>query len=148
EIVMASQSSDEAHPAFSNLFVQTEIIPDHKAIYCTRRPRSEEEKPPRMFHRMDVRGSEVETASYETDRMQFIGRGRTLEHPRAMEDVILSGKQGSVLDPIMSIRYRITIEPGRTATIDLIYGIADTKEACENLMYKYQDKYLKNRAFE
>jgi hypothetical protein len=148
EIVIASQPSDEAHPAFSNLFVQTEILPDHKAIYCTRRPRSEEERPPSMFHLMDVRGSETGTVSYETDRMQFIGRGRTLEHPRAMEDAVLSGRQGSVLDPIASIRYRITLKQGQTATIDLVYGIAETKEACEALMYKYQDKYLKNRAFE
>ena len=39
EIVMATQASDEAHPAFSNLFVQTEIVPEHNAIFSTRRPR-------------------------------------------------------------------------------------------------------------
>jgi cyclic beta-1,2-glucan synthetase len=148
EIVMATQPSDEAHPAFSNLFVQTEIVREHNAIYTTRRPRSEEERPPWMFHLMDVRGVDVETVSYETDRMQFIGRGRTVQHPQAMDIDVLSGKQGSVLDPIMSIRYRIALKPNQTATIDLIYGIAENKEACENLMLKYQDKYLKNRAFE
>ncbi len=148
EIVMASQASDEAHPAFSNLFVQTEILPEHKAIYCTRRPRSEGETPPWMFHLMDVHGTEVESVSYETDRMQFIGRGKTLRHPRAMEDEQLSGRQGSVLDPIMAIRYRFSLKPNQTATVDLIYGIGETKEACEGLMYKYHDKYLKIRAFE
>ena len=148
EIVMATQASDEAHPAFSNLFVQTEIVPEHNAIFSTRRPRSEEERPPWMFHLMDVRGTEVEAVSFETDRMQFIGRGRTVQNPQAMEDDALSGKQGSVLDPIMSIRYRITLKAGQTGTIDLIYGIAETKETCEVMMFKYQDKYLKNRAFE
>ena len=148
EVVMATQASDEAHPAFSNLFVQTQIIREHNAIYCTRRPRSEEEKPPWMFHLMHVRGSDVRQVSYETDRMQFIGRGRTLQHPQAMEDDVLSGKEGSVLDPVMSIRYRILIKPSQTAIVDLVYGIADTKEACENLMLKYQDRFLKNRAFE
>src|SRR4029079_1382521 len=97
EIVMATQASDEAHPAFSNLFVQTQIIREHNAIYCTRRPRSEEEIPPWMFHLMHVNGSEIEQISYETDRMQFIGRGRTLQHPQAMEVDTLSGKEGSVL---------------------------------------------------
>ncbi|HVW99451.1 MAG TPA: hypothetical protein VHA52_03285, partial [Candidatus Babeliaceae bacterium] len=148
EVVMATQASDEAHPAFSNLFVQTQIIPEYNTIYCTRRPRSEEETPPWMFHLMHVNGSEVEEVSYETDRMQFIGRGRTLQHPQAMEDSVLSGKEGSVLDPVMSIRYRILIKPNHTATVDLVYGIADNKEACENLMFKYQDRFLKNRAFE
>jgi cellobiose phosphorylase len=148
EVVMASQASDEAHPAFSNLFVQTKIIREHNTIYCTRRPRSEEERPPWMFHLMHVRGCEVENISFETDRMQFIGRGRTLRHPQAIDDDVLSGKEGSVLDPVMAIRYRILVKANQTATIDLIYGIADTQEACENLMFKYQDRYLKNRAFE
>lgn len=148
EVVMATQASDESHPAFSNLFVQTQIIREHNTIYCTRRPRSEEERPPWMFHLMHVQGSEVENVSFETDRMQFIGRGRTLRHPKAMDDETLSGKEGSVLDPVMAIRHRIRIKANQTATVDLIYGIADTKEACESLMFKYQDRYLKNRAFE
>lgn len=148
EVVMASQASDEAHPAFSNLFVQTQIVPEHNTIFCTRRPRSEEEMPPWMFHLMHVSGSEVLAVSYETDRMQFTGRGRTLQYPQAMVDEVLSGKDGSVLDPIMSIRYKILIKPNQTATVDLVYGISDTRDACQNLMYKYQDKYLKNRAFE
>ena len=148
EVVMAPQASDEAHPAFSNLFVQTKISREHNTIYCTRRPRSEEERPPWMFHLMHVHGSEVEDISFETDRMQFIGRGRTLQYPQAIDADVLSGKEGSVLDPVMAIRYRILIKANQTATVDLIYGISDTKEACENLMFKYQDRYLKNRAFE
>jgi len=147
EVVMASQASDESHPAFSNLFVQTEIVTEHNAVFCTRRPRSNEETPPFMFHMMDVRGVAVEAVSYETDRMQFIGRGKTLAHPQAMDDE-LSGSQGSVLDPILSIRHRITIKPNRTATIDLIYGISETRQTCEGLMHKYRDQHLKNRAFE
>ena len=148
EVVMTVQAADEAHPAFSNLFVQTEISREHNTIYCTRRPRSEEEFPPWMFHLMHVHGGEVSGASYETDRMQFIGRGRTLRYPQAMDVDVLSGREGSVLDPVMAIRYRIHIKPNQTATVDLIYGIADNKEACRNLMLKYQDRFLKDRAFE
>src|SRR5690606_36649086 len=39
EIVLAPQASDESHPAFSNLFIQTEIMPEFKAELCPRRPR-------------------------------------------------------------------------------------------------------------
>ncbi len=148
EMVMATQASDEAHPAFSNLFVQTEILPEYKAILCTRRPRSREETPPWLFHLMEVHGTAVESVSYETDRMQFIGRGKTLVHPQAMDDESLSGKQGAVLDPILSIRCRITLKPSQTATIDLIFGISETREACEGVMKKYRDQHLKNRAFD
>src|SRR4029079_9518496 len=148
EVVIAPQASDEAHPAFSNLFVQTQIIREHNTIYCTRRPRSEEERPPWMFHLMHVHGAEVEDISFETDRMQFIGRGRTLKHPQAIDNNVFSGNEWSFLDPVMAIRYRILIKANQTATVDLIYGIAETKDACENLMFKYQDRYLKNRAFD
>ncbi len=148
EIVLASQSSDEAHPAFSNLFVETTITPEHRAIFSTRRPRSEEEKPPWAFHLMDAYGVKVETISFESDRMAFVGRGRDLTNPLALDDDLLKGGQGAVLDPIFSIRYRLTIKPNQVATIDLIYGVAETKAACENLLHKYRDSHLKNRAFE
>ena len=39
EVVMAPLNADLAHRAFSNLFVQTEILPGHGAILCKRRPR-------------------------------------------------------------------------------------------------------------
>ncbi|MDP3261261.1 MAG: glucoamylase family protein, partial [Thermodesulfovibrionales bacterium] len=69
EIVLASSAADALHPAFSNLFVQTEIIRQQGAILCTRRPRSLDEQPPWMFHLMAVHGADVGEASYETDRM-------------------------------------------------------------------------------
>src|SRR5205085_2191415 len=43
EVVLAPAAADAIHPAFSNLFVQTEIIGERQAILCTRRPRSREE---------------------------------------------------------------------------------------------------------
>ncbi|PZX60488.1 cellobiose phosphorylase [Algoriphagus ratkowskyi] len=148
EIVLATQASDEAHPAFSNLFVQTEIKREYNAIFGTRRPRSKDEIPPHLFHLMDVYGCEVEEISYETDRMQFIGRGRTLEHPLALDSRQLAGNEGAVLDPIMAIKYRITIKPFKTGTIDLIYGIGESRDASEALMNKYRDKNLKKRALD
>ncbi len=148
ELVLATQASDEAHPAFSNLFVQTEIQPTYNAIFGTRRPRSSHEIPPHFFHLMDAYGATVEEVSFETDRMQFIGRGRTLANPQALEDGKLAGNQGAVLDPIMATKYRITIAPYSTATIDLIYGICETRHGSEALMHKYRDKNLKKRALD
>jgi cellobiose phosphorylase len=148
EVVIAPQAADEAHPAFSNLFVQTEIVPDHRAILCTRRPRSEDENPPFLFHLMNVHGATTEGFSYDTARLNFVGRGRTLVHPHAMDTPNLSNSQGAVLDPIVAIRCRVTLKANQTATIDLIQGISETREACEAMMNKYRDEHLKNRAFE
>jgi cellobiose phosphorylase len=149
EIVLASAAADALHPAFSNLFVQTEIIPQRQAILCTRRPRSRDEPAPWMLHLVVARGSESQEVSYETDRAAFIGRGRTVASPRAMtDDAKLSGSQGPVLDPIVAIRHRITLESHQTATIDIVSGMAETREAALRLVGKYQDRHLADRVFD
>jgi cyclic beta-1,2-glucan synthetase len=150
EVVLAPAASDLMQPAFSNLFVQTEIIHSQNAILCTRRPRSSDEKLPWMFHLMTIEGRSTEEISYETDRMAFIGRGNTLVNPQAMHLAgPLSGSQGSVLDPIVAIRYKLTLDPEEMITIDMVTGIAGTKAGCQGLIDKYQDnKPHKDRVFE
>ncbi len=154
EVVLASPAADALHPAFSNLFVQTEIIHHRQAILCTRRPRSLDEQPPWMFHLMAVHGAETGEVTYETDRMQFIGRGNTVVDPQAMSGAsgfftgALSDSEGSVLDPIVAVRYRITLDPEESATINIVSGIGETRDAALNLVEKYQDRHVADRVFE
>jgi cyclic beta-1,2-glucan synthetase len=149
EVVLASPASDAMQPAFSNLFVQTEILPLQHAIICSRRPRSADEQVPWMFHSMIIHGMEKRESSYETDRMEFLGHGNTVANPAAMNNSgPLSGNQGSVLDPIVAIRTRVVLEPGENITVDLIIGVSETREICEGLIEKYQDKHHKDRVFE
>ncbi|MDR3388785.1 MAG: glucoamylase family protein [Rudaea sp.] len=149
EVVLVSQAADAMQRGFNNLFVQTEILGARQAIVCTRRPRSDGEQPPWMLHVMKVRGAESLQTSYETDRMRFIGRGRTLADPVALvESAPLSGTQGSVLDPIVAIRHRVVLEPDQTLTIDIVCGVAENRESCLGLIDKYQDKALADRVFD
>jgi cyclic beta-1,2-glucan synthetase len=149
EVVLASPVQDALHPAFSNLFVQTEIIRDERAILCTRRPRSLGEQSPWMFHLMVVHGATTGEVSYETDRMRFIGRGNTIEDPEVMRGPsALSDSEGSVLDPIVSIRHQITLDPEKAVTIDIVTGIAESRDACLGLVGKYQDRHLADRVFD
>jgi cyclic beta-1,2-glucan synthetase len=156
EVVLASPVADALHPAFSNLFVQTEIIRQQRAILCTRRPRSLGEHPPWMFHLMAVHGADIGEISYETDRMRFIGRGNTVANPEAMRGAselsgklsgTLSGSEGSVLDPIVAIHYRITLDPEESVTINMVSGIGATRDVCLGLVEKYQDRRLADRVF-
>ena len=149
EVVLALPITDASHPAFSNLFVQTEILDHQQAILCTRRPRSKNEQPPWMFHIVKINTSQKHITSYETDRLKFIGRGHGIEHPRVMDAKgDLSGSQGSVLDPIVSIRNRISLEPDEVAVVDIITGIADSREISQSLVDRYQEKHMRDRAFE
>jgi cyclic beta-1,2-glucan synthetase len=149
EVVLATPAADAVHPAFSNLFVQTEIVAQRHAILCTRRPRSREERPPWMLHLMVVHGADVGEISYETDRARFIGRGYTVAAPQAMRTATaLSGSAGSVLDPIVAIRYRIMLDPDQSAVIDVVTGVGDTRDAALSLIGKYQDRHLADRVFD
>ena len=149
EVVLASAAADALHPAFSNLFVQTEIIRERQAIVCHRRARSQGEPTPWMFHLMAVHGADVGAASFETDRMAFIGRTRGVDAPLALQEAgALGGGAGSVLDPIVAIRYRITLDPQQTATIDVVSGVCDTRDAALGLIGKYRDRNLADRVFD
>jgi cyclic beta-1,2-glucan synthetase len=150
EVVLAPLNADLAHRAFSNLFVQTEILHDRQAILCTRRCRTPDEQAPWMFHLLAAPGASADKPSYETDRARFIGRGRTAANPLVFDrnDGPLSNTAGSVLDPIVSIRSIIRLSPDESTTVQIISGIADTREAALALLEKYCDRHFVDRAFE
>lgn len=152
EVVLAALNSDLAHRAFSNLFVQTEILPEQQAILCTRRRRTPGEQVPWMFHLLATPGMVAEEASYETDRAKFIGRGRTAANPLVLDNIDasseLSNTDGSVLDPIVAIRRTIVLLPDKSATVQIISGVADTREAVLALLGKYCDRHFVDRAFD
>ncbi|MFA6312666.1 MAG: glucoamylase family protein [Sterolibacterium sp.] len=149
EVVLAPPAADALHPAFSNLFVQTEILRERRAILCTRRPRSRGEPAPWTLHLMTVHGADSNEVSYETDRLRFIGRSRNSAAPQALSSPgALSGSDGSVLDPIVAIRHALTLAPQQSVTIDIVSGMSDTRDLALSLIAKYQDRHLADRVFE
>ncbi len=152
EVVLAPLNADLAHRSFSNLFVQTEILPDRQAILCTRRRRVPGEQAPWMFHLLAAPGATAGKPSYETDRANFIGRGRSAANPVVLDSSdsprMLSNTEGSVLDPIVAIRRVITLSQDESATVQIISGVADTREAALAVLEKYCDRHFVERAFE
>ncbi len=149
EVVLTAPAADISHPAFSNLFVQTEIIPARQSILATRRPRSSSDQMPWMMHLMATHAATSEPTSYETDRSKFLGRGGDVAHPLAIgPSGPLSGSQGSVLDPIVAIRSTVVIDPDESVVVDLVTGIGALREAALALAEKYHDRNLADRVFD
>jgi cyclic beta-1,2-glucan synthetase len=160
EIVLATPASDAAHPAFSNLFVQSEFIPEDAALLFTRRPRSADEKSPWAVCVLALQGrvlgaggasgvvgSSTIGVEYETDRARFLGRGRTPASPMMVAlGQPLSGTAGAVLDPIASLRQRLRLRPGETARVAFTIAAAATREAALALADKYHDLRAVTRA--
>ena len=145
ELSLIAQAADVSHPAFANLFVETEFVPDMGALLATRRKRSPEDSSVWVAHVMYVNGETVGELEYETDRSRFLGRGRNLRNPASVAGGRrLSNTVGSVLDPSMSLRRTVRIEPGNTAHLVYTTIAAQTREQALDLADRYRDA----RAFE
>ena len=140
ELVLAPPAADATHPAFSNLFVQTEAIADLGALLATRRTRSAAEPTVWAAHVVAVDGQSGGGAQYETDRGRFMGRGRGIRTPMSVIDGRpLSNTAGSVLDPIFSLRRRVRLNPGESVRVVFSTLIAPTRVAAITLADKYRD---------
>lgn len=149
EIVIAPLQADQAHPAFSNLFVQTEALDDGSALLATRRARSPGEKPPWVFHLVQVQGPASSTTSYTTDRLAFIGRGRSVESPVAVQrGGALGGEVGHVLDPVVAIRRTLVLAPDETVVVDIVLGLCADRGSAMTLVEKHRDRRIVERVFE
>jgi len=139
EVALAPQAADEAHPAFSNLFVETEFVPELETLLATRRPRSAEEQQPWLAHVAAIEGERVGTCQYESDRARFLGRGRGVRTPvSVIEDRPLTNTVGTVLDPIVSLRYRVAIPAGGTIRLVFTTLVAPSREAALEIAEKYR----------
>ena len=167
EIVLAPQAADVAHPAFSNLFVETEWDAHLGALLASRRPRSASE--PRiwaahvaasagasLFPGMSgtfgmgasgISGEGTDVVQYETDRARFLGRGRGVRTPMSVIDgSSLSNTAGAVLDPIFCLRRRVRLAPGTTARVLFSTLVTSSREAALDLADKYRDPAAFERA--
>ncbi len=146
EVVLTTLGADIAHPAFSNLFIQTEFLPEISALIVKRRVRGHKESPLWIAHIVSTDSNCVGDIEYETDRSQFIGRGRTIRNPIILETKKLSNTTGTVLDPIISLRSRVRIEPGSTANITYTTMVAESREEIIKLAEKFHEVSSYERA--
>ena len=147
EIVLAPPAADGAHPAFSNLFVQTEFAPELGALLATRRPRSHGEPQVWAAHVVVAEGEAVGDLQYETDRARFLGRGRGIRTPMSVIDGHpLSNTVGAVLDPIVSLRRRVRLAPGASAQVTFSTLIAPSRDEVLALADEYNNPTTFERA--
>lgn len=130
ELVLNTVAGDVGHPGFSKLFVQTGAIAELNALIAWRRLRAPDEQPLWAFQRL-IADTPVE---HETDRARFVGRGRTLANPQALDCAQLSGTTGNVLDPVFAQRTTLTLDPGASALCAIVLGGAHTEADARNIL--------------
>lgn len=150
EIVLTTQPTDQRHPAFNKLFIESEYIPEVNALMFRRRPRSPKEKIIYLMHSLVVDPRHRVTGEYESDRGRFLGRGQTSRSPIALQgnDRKLAGTVGTTLDPIMSLTQEIDLEPHAKTQITYLTLVAQSRQEALALVNRYQSRQVINQAFE
>ncbi len=147
EVVLATPAADNAHPAFSKMFVETEYLAEFGALVATRRRRSREEPEVWAAHFAVVEGGSASDPQYETDRARFLGRGRTVGAAAAItQGHRLSNTVGTVLDPIFSLRHALKISSGKVARVSFWTVVASSRAKLLDLVDKHHDRSAFDRA--
>ncbi len=139
EAVLADPRADEAHPAFSNLFIQSEWHAQWRALLLSRKPRLQGDPAMAVAHFLAVADANIRAIDCMADRRSFLGRSRVAGQPALLPQARKA--DGSVingLDPVAGLRVRLRLAPGGVARLSFATAAAeDTVELIARI-----DKYL------
>ena len=126
EAVLADPRADEAHPAFSNLFMQTRWEPQWRALMLTRMPRLHGDPQMAVAHFLAEADADVVAIDCIADRRQFAGRSRPAHQPALLaQPVDAGGNPVNGLDPVASLRVKLRMAPGAVARLSFATAAAE-----------------------
>ena len=151
ELTLAPLRADEAHPAFSNLFMQARWHAPEQALYFKRQPRLPDEQPMRAVHFLALADGAEPTLQPCTDRAAWLGRYGNTAQP--LGDGLVLALDGHAddrgeaepgiamdtgLDPIASLRLQVTVLPGSQARLTFCTAASRTLDTLTALVDKYR----------
>jgi cyclic beta-1,2-glucan synthetase len=144
EVALASQAADEAHPAFSNLFVQARWDPELRALWFTRRGRLAGDAPVHAVHFVAFSDGEVLATTPCSDRAHALGRGRSVQSPTFMAQ---SDASNTGLDPVASITLRCVIPRHGTVTLRFATAVANDPAVLVQVIERHRQRVHVDRAW-
>ena len=121
EVVLADARADEAHPAFSNLFIETAWHPEWRALMLARRPRLHGEAVLSAAHFLAEAEAHIISVDCIADRRTFLGRNRSRSHPTlATQEWTADGTPINGLDPVACLRVKVRIAAGGMARLSFV----------------------------
>ncbi|WP_160007599.1 glucoamylase family protein [Rhizobium sp. 18055] len=139
EPVLASDDTDNAHPAFARMFVKTEIGKRGDVIRVERNKRDANEPNMAVAHLIVDNAGATRHTEFETDRRKFLGRGRTLGNAAAFDQgATLSGTDGFTLDPVLSLRRTVRVPAGKKVSVIFWTIAAPTRNEVDQAIDRYR----------
>jgi len=148
EVLLAAVGEARRHPAFSRLFVESELLPALGGIHVRRRARSPDDEPVHLVQCLVGGGADAAPRSFETDRGRFLGRHGTDRTPAAVGVGALAGRAGATLDPIVAISTLVRVGAGARVTLTLLTSVAGSRERAIELVEAHRGAGAAEAVFE
>ncbi|MEN3274795.1 MAG: cyclic beta,2-glucan synthetase [Massilia sp.] len=133
-----------APPAAGRRPLHCELLAERHAVLAT--PHEADLGTPWLLHLMAVHGG-AGAASFGAGRMQFAGPDGGL--PAALRAAgPRMGGEGVTADPALAVRRVLSLAPGEEIVVDLVLGVAPTREEALHLLDRYGDRQRTEAAFE
>ncbi|MCZ8513949.1 glycosyl transferase family 36 [Paenibacillus filicis] len=147
ELALSNPIADDAHPAFSKLFIRTAYDEGSGCLVASRRKREAKDRALWSAHLLAADCHTLGLTEYETNRSAFIGRGHRLAEPQALRSR-LKGTTGSVADPAFIMRHRVQVDPGKHVCLYAVTSVAESKEEAVHMASKLSKAEMVERTFQ
>ncbi|MCV2356457.1 carbohydrate-binding protein [Paucibacter sp. B2R-40] len=152
EVTLAEPRADEAHPAFSNLFLRAEWQAEDQALLFERKPRLASEQGLLAAHFLADGGPHLLGLRCQTDRQQWLGRNRQAGQPLADFETPATAEPGmrahqdTGLDPVCALAARVRVGPQAKVVLTFATAACDSRARLDAIIDKYRQPSHVQRA--
>ena len=120
DVALCEPRADEAHPAFSNLFVKAQWHPHDQALVFERTPRLSTDASMHAAHFLSDVEATVTGIKAQTDRARWLGRNHDASQPLADLDAVPTQENTTLdtgLDPVCALSVQLRLAPHAKARL-------------------------------
>ncbi len=160
EVTLTPARADEAHPAFTNLFIRAQWQAEHQALIFERTPRLATEQGLLAAHFLADSDPQLVSLSCQTDRQRWLGRNQGASRPLALLEPLSPttlGAHGAPvqqpevdlvtgLDPVCVLAARLRIAPSTLVRLTFATAANDNRATLHDVIDKYRQTSHVQRA--
>jgi cyclic beta-1,2-glucan synthetase len=152
EVTLSEARADEAHPAFTNLFVTAEWQAVQQALVFARQPRLPTEQGLHMAHFLADSDPQLVSVRVQTDRQRWLGRNQAANRPLARFDPLpVNNGQPDTrldtgLDPVCALAARLCMAPHSKTLLTFATAASDQRGTLHAVIDKYRQASHVKRA--
>ena len=154
EITLAEARADEAHPAFSNLFLRAGWRAGQQALVFERKPRLPTEQGLLAAHFLAETDPAITTLRVQTDRLGWLGRNHDASQPLASflpatlatDEPAAELALDTGLDPMCALAVRLQLPPHGKIRLTFCTAASDNRITLDAVIDKYRQHSPVERA--